>query len=61
MNDTALRESTQKITALSENGIRIGDSHPSAKLTDLEIDLIRSLPENGLNYKTMTENFYFII
>ena len=36
---------------------RIGESHPRAKLTDHEIDLIRELAEDGLSVAQIAEKF----
>jgi len=47
-----------KTVAVNDRGRRIGDSHPLAKLTDHEIDLIRTLhEEEGMSYKTLAEKF----
>jgi hypothetical protein len=37
--------SKTKVVVVNERGRRIGESHPRAKLTDHEIDLIRELVE----------------
>lgn len=42
--------------AVNETGLRIGEDHPNAKLTDSEIERIRSLHEDdGLSYKCIAE------
>lgn len=44
--------------AVNEIGRRIGESHPRAKLTDRDIDLIRELhEEHGMGYKTIARKF----
>lgn len=44
--------------AVNEIGRRIGESHPKAKLTDRDIDLIRELHEgHGMGYKTIARKF----
>lgn len=35
----------RKIVAVNERGLRIGEDHPKASLTDHEVDLIRELGE----------------
>lgn len=39
-----------KHIALNENGRRIGESHPRAKLLDHEVDQVLALLEAGLSY-----------
>lgn len=53
--------------AVGDNGRRVGESHPKAKLTDHDIDLIRELATErdeqgkvvkpGLSYRTLAEKF----
>jgi predicted DNA-binding protein (UPF0251 family) len=38
----------QKLVALNENGRRIGEHHPLAKLTDAEVELVHGMREDGL-------------
>jgi hypothetical protein len=40
----------QKTIALNENGRRVGESHPRAKLLDHEVGLALDLLEDGLSY-----------
>lgn len=40
----------QKTIALNENGRRIGESHPRAKLMDHEVTLALELLDAGLSY-----------
>ncbi|MHB1368650.1 MAG: hypothetical protein ACYCW7_00385 [Pseudomonadaceae bacterium] len=48
----------QKTVAVNEAGLRIGEDHPNAKLTDAEVERIRSLhDDDGLSYKTLAEKF----
>ena len=42
---------------VNERGRRIGESHPRARLTDREIDLIRELCEEGLSYRQIAKTF----
>lgn len=44
--------------AVDENGLRIGETHPNAKLTDAQVDEMRDLRENdGLTYDQLAERF----
>lgn len=36
--------------AVNERGYRIGEDHPSAKLTDHEVEIVFQLREEGLSY-----------
>ena len=47
----------QKTIALNENGRRIGESHPRAKLLDHEVDLVLDLLEAGLSYAEVALKF----
>lgn len=40
----------QKTISLNENGKRVGESHPRAKLLDREVDLVLDLLDSGLSY-----------
>lgn len=44
--------------AVNEEGLRIGEDHPNAKLSDADVDLIRDLHEEDcLTYETLAEKF----
>lgn len=47
----------RKTVAVNEAGLRIGEDHPNAKLTDAEVELIRQLHEEGMSYETLAEKF----
>jgi predicted DNA-binding protein (UPF0251 family) len=48
----------KKVTvAVNEHGIRLGQYHHRAKLTDHEVELIRQLHEEGLSYTQLAEKF----
>ena len=47
----------QKLVALNENGRRIGESHPRAKLLDYEVDQVLVLLEAGLSYAEVALKF----
>lgn len=34
---------------------RVGESHPAAKISDREVDIIRELHERGVSYETISE------
>lgn len=42
---------------VNEQGRRIGETHPRAKFTDHEIDLIRELAEEGMTYREICAKF----
>lgn len=41
--------------ALNENGLRIGQTHPLAILSDAEVDLVFELIEAGFSYSQVAE------
>lgn len=41
----------------SPSGHRCGESHPRAKLTNADVDLVRALHDEGLGYKRIAEKF----
>ena len=44
--------------AVDENGLRIGETHPNAKLTDAQVDEMRDLRElKGWTYDQLAEHF----
>jgi hypothetical protein len=44
--------------AVDENGLRIGETHPNAKLTDSQVDEMRDLHErDGLTYDQLAARF----
>lgn len=43
--------------ALNDSGHRIGESHPRAKLTDHEVDLLVQLREEGMGVNELAEKF----
>ncbi|WP_334157906.1 hypothetical protein [Oryzomicrobium sp.] len=47
-----------KTVAVNEAGLRIGEDHPNAELTDAEVERIRSLHEaDGMSYSQLAEKF----
>ncbi len=47
----------QKTVAVNDAGLRIGEDHPNAKLTDAEVERIRSLHEDGMSYDMLAEKY----
>lgn len=45
------------LVAVNDRGRLIGESHPRAKLSDHEVDLIRELAEDGMSYQQIAEKF----
>jgi DNA invertase Pin-like site-specific DNA recombinase len=46
-----------RLVPINELGLRIGEDHPNAKLTDAEVERIRSLHEDGMCYEALAEKF----
>ena len=46
-----------KFVGISEQGSRVGETHPRARLTDHDVDLIRELHEVGLSYREIAIKF----
>ena len=42
---------------IAERGRRIGESHPRAKLSKYELELIEELAKKGLNYRQIAKRF----
>jgi predicted DNA-binding protein (UPF0251 family) len=49
------RQTMQKLVALNENGNRIGENHPRAKLLDAEIEMLHELRDAGLTLREIGE------
>jgi hypothetical protein len=47
----------QKLVALNENGRRVGEAHPRAKLLDSEVDQVLALLDAGLSYAEVAIKF----
>lgn len=45
------------MVGVSEKGARVGETHPRAKLSDADVDLIRDLHEAGLSYRQIVLKF----
>lgn len=46
-----------RLVGVNERGIRVGQDHQRAKLTDREVELILKLHEQGLSYLTIATKF----
>jgi|GEM_PF-671930 len=46
-----------RTVAINEKGLRIGQDHPQAKLTDGQVALIRQLHGEGMGYAQLAEKF----
>lgn len=47
----------KRVVAVNENGKRIGEDHPRAKLTNHEVELIREMHGEGWGYKRIADKF----
>ena len=47
----------RKQIGINERGLRVGEDHQNAKLTDAEVELIRELHGEGMSYKTLAMKF----
>lgn len=47
----------RRIVAVNVAGLRIGEDHPNAKLTDAEVELIRQMHEAGMGYEELADKF----
>lgn len=43
--------------SVNERGLRIGEGHPKADLTDAEVEAIRELNEGGMSYGQLAKKF----
>jgi hypothetical protein len=47
----------KKFVAVNERGLRIGEDHPMAKLSNVEVECIRALNEQGVRYPVLAQQF----
>lgn len=53
-----MRKGETELVGISERGKRVGGTHPRAKLTDADIDLMRELhEEHGMTYTVLAQKF----
>jgi DNA invertase Pin-like site-specific DNA recombinase len=43
--------------AVNDLGLRVGEDHPNAKLSDAEVEMVRKLHEMGMSYALIAEKF----
>jgi len=46
-----------RTVAVNERGLRVGQDHPRAKLTDIEVELMRRLHDEGMGYAQLAKKF----
>lgn len=46
-----------RIVGVNDRGLRVGDSHHNARLTDGEVDLLLALRDEGWSYRQLAEKF----
>ncbi len=47
----------KRTVGVNEHGIRVGDSHQNARLTDSEVDMLLVLRDEGWSYRELAEKF----
>lgn len=47
----------KKVIGVNDKGLRVGQYHQRAKLSDAAVELIRRLREDGLSYRVIAEKF----
>lgn len=47
----------KRLVGVNERGLRVGQDHHRAKLTDRDVELIRQLHEDGMSYRVIAEKF----
>ena len=56
---TMAGDKQRRVVAVNENGLRIGEGHPNARLADAQCDRIRDLHEDhNLRYSQLAEMFH---
>jgi predicted transcriptional regulator len=48
---------SKRTVAINERGLRVGEDHQNAVLTNAEIELLLSLREQGWSYRQLAEAF----
>lgn len=46
-----------RVVGVNERGLRVGEDHQHARLTDAECELIRQMHEGGMSYKKLADKF----
>lgn len=47
----------KKLIGVNDRGLRVGQDHQRAKLSDAAVELIRRLHEDGMSYRVIAEKF----
>lgn len=47
----------KKIIGINERGLRVGQDHQRAKLSDAAVEMIRKLAEEGMPHRVLAEKF----
>ena len=47
----------KRIVGVNERGLRVGQDHQRAKLTDAAVEMIRRLHEDGVSYRVIAIKF----
>lgn len=47
----------KRVVGVNERGLRVGEDHQHARLTDGEVELIRQLHDGGMSYKKIADKF----
>lgn len=47
----------KRLVGVNERGLRVGQDHQRAKITDRDVELIRQMHEDGLSYRLLAEKF----
>lgn len=45
------------LIGVNERGLRVGDSHHNARLTNAEVDLLLTLRDEGWSYRELADKF----
>jgi predicted DNA-binding protein (UPF0251 family) len=46
-----------RLVGVNERGLRVGEDHQHARLTDAECEMIRQMHEQGMSYKKLADKF----
>ncbi len=47
----------KRVVAINGRGLRVGEDHQNAKLTNDEVELIRTMHGDGMSYKALAKKF----
>jgi hypothetical protein len=47
----------KRTVGVNDRGLRVGEDHQHARLTDAECELIRQMHEQGMSYKKLADKF----